>query len=187
MSIWWSLSLRKSWLECWLLCSLCFIAAYRNRTIIMWKYDVTQKTGSTQQIATPPEEDRSTATGNMHKNRRSSAVWFLSYGRGQTDRHDILIAILHIYVRGEEITEPLPYHLHNLSQRVPPRRPQACRQHVEDQRRPTTCPIVYTTTDHAVGHRRSVGRQLLLRRRTDDVNIAAVMNSCRSNPPPCHW
>jgi len=32
------------------------------------KYDVIHKTGSTQHITTPPEEDRATATCNKHKN-----------------------------------------------------------------------------------------------------------------------
>jgi len=35
---------------------------------IMCKYDVIHKTGSTQYIATPPEEDRATDIGNMQKN-----------------------------------------------------------------------------------------------------------------------
>jgi len=34
---------------------------------LMSKYDVIHKTGSTQRITTPPEEDRATAIGNMHK------------------------------------------------------------------------------------------------------------------------
>jgi len=33
----------------------------------MRRYDVSHKTGSTQYIITPPEEDRATAIGNMHK------------------------------------------------------------------------------------------------------------------------
>ena len=31
------------------------------------KYDVIHKTGSTQRIATPPEEEPDTATGNIHR------------------------------------------------------------------------------------------------------------------------
>ena len=34
----------------------------------MSKYDVIHKTGSTRRITTPPEEDRATATVNMHNN-----------------------------------------------------------------------------------------------------------------------
>ena len=34
----------------------------------MCKNDVIHKTGSTQLIATPPEEDRVTKMGNLHKN-----------------------------------------------------------------------------------------------------------------------
>ena len=66
-----------------------------HRTI-MWKRDVIHKTGSTQRrpIATPPEEDRVTATGNSTKIRWSSAVWFLCCASGRTDRQtDILVAI----------------------------------------------------------------------------------------------
>jgi len=33
----------------------------------MCKHDVIHKTGSTQRIATLPEQDRATATGNMHR------------------------------------------------------------------------------------------------------------------------
>ena len=35
---------------------------------LMRKYDVIHKTGSTQRIATPSEEDRATAIGDMHTN-----------------------------------------------------------------------------------------------------------------------
>ena len=31
------------------------------------KYDIIHKTGSTQRITTPPEEDRATAIGHMHR------------------------------------------------------------------------------------------------------------------------
>jgi len=34
---------------------------------IMSKYDVTHKTGGTERITTPPEEDRATAIGSMYK------------------------------------------------------------------------------------------------------------------------
>jgi len=34
---------------------------------MVWKHDVIHKTGSTWRIATPSEENRATATGNMHK------------------------------------------------------------------------------------------------------------------------
>jgi len=34
---------------------------------LMNTYDVIHKTGSTQRIPTPPEEDRDMATGNIHK------------------------------------------------------------------------------------------------------------------------
>ena len=40
----------------------------------MSKYDVIHKTGSTQRIIMPPEEDRATAIGNKHKN----------FGKGRT-------------------------------------------------------------------------------------------------------
>jgi len=36
----------------------------------MCRYDVIHKTGSTQHITTPPDEDRATAIGSMHKNFR---------------------------------------------------------------------------------------------------------------------
>jgi len=39
------------------------------------------------QFATPSEEDRATATGNMHKNLLKSGVRFTSYASGQTDIH----------------------------------------------------------------------------------------------------
>ena len=34
---------------------------------VLCKYDVTQKAGNTYHIAAPPEEDRTTAIGNIHK------------------------------------------------------------------------------------------------------------------------
>jgi len=41
----------------------------------------------------PPEEDRATAIGNMHKR---FGMWIQRYARGQTDTHtDVLITILH--------------------------------------------------------------------------------------------
>jgi len=52
--------------------------------VIMWKYDVIHQTGSTQRIATPLEEERVTATGNMQKKNRSSAARSLSYVSGLT-------------------------------------------------------------------------------------------------------
>ena len=42
----WKIQVRKNWL---------------------WRHDIIHKTGSTQCTATPPEEDRTTATGNMYK------------------------------------------------------------------------------------------------------------------------
>ena len=45
--------------------------ASAQRRIANWlvsKYDVIHKTGSTQRITTPPEQDRATSMGNMHKN-----------------------------------------------------------------------------------------------------------------------
>ena len=56
---------------------------------IMWKHDVIHKTGSTQLIALPSNEDRATATGNMY--RRFDEIWTCGFwdmrAGGQTDRH----------------------------------------------------------------------------------------------------
>ena len=43
----------------------CASAGRRRRATL--SYDVIHETGSTQRITTLPEEDRTTATGNMHK------------------------------------------------------------------------------------------------------------------------
>ena len=65
---------------------------------LLSKYDVIHKTGSTQRITTPPEEDRATTTGNMRKkfgdDRTCSSE---QTDRGQTNTHretDTLITIL---------------------------------------------------------------------------------------------
>ena len=58
--------------------------------LITDKHDVIQKTGSTHRITTSPDEDRATATGNMHKNLVKIghvALDYWRYPRGQTDRH----------------------------------------------------------------------------------------------------
>jgi len=47
--------------------------------------DVIHKTGSTQRIATPPEEDRATAMRNVHKNLVKIGRVFRRYVRGQTN------------------------------------------------------------------------------------------------------
>ena len=51
------------------------------------KHDVIHKTGSTERIARPPEEDRATATGNMHKNLVKFGHVLSRYASGQTDKH----------------------------------------------------------------------------------------------------
>jgi len=38
-------------------------------------------------FVTPPEEDRASVTGNMHKKLVKIAMWFGRYPRGQTDIH----------------------------------------------------------------------------------------------------
>ena len=51
------------------------------------KHDVIHKTGSTERIAKPPEEDRDTAMRNMHKNFDEvwKCAWFLVWTDRQTD------------------------------------------------------------------------------------------------------
>ena len=53
----------------------------------MCKYDVIHKAGSTQRIATPPDEDRATVIGNMHKNLVKIGHEDRLADR-QTDKHD---------------------------------------------------------------------------------------------------
>jgi len=65
----------------------------------MSKYDVIHKTGSTQHITTPPEEDRATAIGNMHKkfgeDWTCSSEVMIADSQTQTERKtDTLITIL---------------------------------------------------------------------------------------------
>jgi len=68
----------------------------------MYENYVIHKTGSTQHIATPPEEDQTTAIGNMHKNLAKFGrvvVEICKRTDGQTDKHiykqtDILIRIV---------------------------------------------------------------------------------------------
>jgi len=69
---------------------------------LMSKYDVMHRTGSTQRITTPPQEDRATA---MHKFWWILDVQFRRYDRWQTntrtDRHtDTLITILRFRIGG---------------------------------------------------------------------------------------
>jgi len=45
----------------------CFEMQMTRHMAIVQKHDVIPKTGSTQRMATPSEEDRTTATGNVHK------------------------------------------------------------------------------------------------------------------------
>jgi len=55
---------------------------------LMSTYDVIHKTGSTQCITKPPEEDQAMATGNIHKNFGED--WTCTskkYDRGQTHTH----------------------------------------------------------------------------------------------------
>ena len=44
---------------------------------IVCKHDVVHKTGSTQRIAMPPEEDRALDKGDMQKFWESLSIWFL--------------------------------------------------------------------------------------------------------------
>jgi len=53
----------------------------------MYTYDVIDKTGSTCHIATLLEEDRATATGNMHRNLTKILRKVPRCTRRQTDRH----------------------------------------------------------------------------------------------------
>jgi len=53
----------------------------RSTAHICEKHDVIDKTGSTKSIATPPEEDR--ATASQQQVFTSSAVWFPRYTNGQ--------------------------------------------------------------------------------------------------------
>ena len=52
---------------------------------IMFKYNVTHKTGSSWRIATPPNEDRAMTTGNTHE--KFSKDWTCSSGDMLADRN----------------------------------------------------------------------------------------------------
>ena len=65
---------------------------------LVCRYDVIHKTGSTQHITTPLQEDRATAMGNMHKNcedRTCSPEDMIADRQTNTQTHtDTLITIL---------------------------------------------------------------------------------------------
>jgi len=61
-------------------------ARHRDHYMKIWRHPQNRK-HITSRKATPLEEDRTTTAVHMHKNWRSSAVWFLRYASGQTDRH----------------------------------------------------------------------------------------------------
>jgi len=56
------------------------------RHAIVGKHEVIHKTGSTQLIATPPVENRVTATGDVHKICWSLNVWYVIYACAWTDK-----------------------------------------------------------------------------------------------------
>ena len=75
---------------------------------LMSTYDVFNKTGSTQHITTPPEEDRATAIGDMHKNfgedqTCSSSSWTDKLTDTETDT---IITILFRFTIGGGVVKP---------------------------------------------------------------------------------
>jgi len=71
---------------------------------LMSKYDVIHKTGSTQHLTTPPEEDRATAVASTRRfgeNLTRSSEDMIADKHTQTDRQtDMLITILRFTIGG---------------------------------------------------------------------------------------
>ena len=84
-------------------CGLCFhqLGGHVELPWLMCKYDVIHKTGSTQCIATPPEEDRAKTIGNTHK----------KFGKDQTcciSSDELMDRHTHTHRHGRH-NAPLPY------------------------------------------------------------------------------